>query len=102
MNDGAGESRSNLVTPRAVIGAARGDPPRELGRAFAASLPVGGVDGTLQHRFRGDPRARSIRAKTGTLRHVSALSGYAGTRYAFALFATDYFGADRTAILQRA
>lgn len=44
---------------------------------FTASLPVGGVDGTLDHRMIGSPATRNIRAKTGYINGVSALSGYA-------------------------
>ncbi len=43
---------------------------------YVASLAVGGVDGTLVRRFRKLPRARIVRAKTGTLDDVIALSGY--------------------------
>jgi D-alanyl-D-alanine carboxypeptidase/D-alanyl-D-alanine-endopeptidase (penicillin-binding protein 4) len=37
---------------------------------------VGGVDGTLRKRFRTDSMRRRVRAKTGTLDDVIALSGY--------------------------
>jgi D-alanyl-D-alanine carboxypeptidase/D-alanyl-D-alanine-endopeptidase (penicillin-binding protein 4) len=43
---------------------------------YLAQLSVGGVDGTLHKRFRGELRKRRIRAKTGTLDDVIALSGY--------------------------
>ncbi len=43
---------------------------------FVAQLAVGGVDGTLKHRFRGGHARRLVRAKTGTLEDVAALSGY--------------------------
>jgi D-alanyl-D-alanine carboxypeptidase/D-alanyl-D-alanine-endopeptidase (penicillin-binding protein 4) len=43
---------------------------------FVAHLAVGGVDGTLARRFRNLPAARIVRAKTGTLDDVIALSGY--------------------------
>jgi D-alanyl-D-alanine carboxypeptidase/D-alanyl-D-alanine-endopeptidase (penicillin-binding protein 4) len=52
---------------------------------------VGGVDGTLERRFGGDPAARAIRAKTGTLRHVAALSGYAGDRYVFSILVNNFY-----------
>ncbi len=44
---------------------------------FVAQLAVGGVDGTLKHRFLPFRKQRSIHAKTGTLDRVIALSGYA-------------------------
>jgi len=43
---------------------------------FVAQLAVGGVDGTLHKRFRGELTKRHVRAKTGTLDDVIALSGY--------------------------
>lgn len=54
----------------APVSAALASPPAE---AFLRSLSVGGVDGTLRHRFhqlRGQ-----VQAKTGTLSKVVALSG---------------------------
>jgi len=43
---------------------------------FLASLPIAGADGTLRSRMQDTERF--VRAKTGTLDRVSALSGYAG------------------------
>jgi len=39
-------------------------------------LSIGGVDGTLHGRFRGEHTRRAVRAKTGTLDDAVALSGY--------------------------
>jgi D-alanyl-D-alanine carboxypeptidase/D-alanyl-D-alanine-endopeptidase (penicillin-binding protein 4) len=47
-----------------------------VGPDLVASLPVGGVDGTLAKRWRGHAAAGRIRAKTGTLDKVIALAGY--------------------------
>jgi D-alanyl-D-alanine carboxypeptidase/D-alanyl-D-alanine-endopeptidase (penicillin-binding protein 4) len=43
---------------------------------YVASLAIGGVDGTLETRLRDLPAPRIVRAKTGTLDDVIALSGY--------------------------
>lgn len=48
---------------------------------FVHSLPVAGVDGTLEKRFKGSMGERAVRAKTGLLNGVVALSGYVGRRY---------------------
>jgi D-alanyl-D-alanine carboxypeptidase/D-alanyl-D-alanine-endopeptidase (penicillin-binding protein 4) len=42
-----------------------------------ASLPVGGIDGTLDQRLNDGPATRNIRAKTGRINGVTTLSGYA-------------------------
>lgn len=79
MADGSGLSRYNLVAPDLLIGLldhmARG-PYRDI---WYAALPVAGQDGTLRNRFGGTPAEARIFAKTGTLSHVRALSGYAFT-----------------------
>jgi D-alanyl-D-alanine carboxypeptidase/D-alanyl-D-alanine-endopeptidase (penicillin-binding protein 4) len=46
---------------------------------------VAGVNGTLEHRMRRLPARGSVRAKTGTTDESSALSGYAGARFAFSV-----------------
>lgn len=77
FEDGSGLSRLGLVTPRAIttlLGYLYAGQYRD---AFIGLLPIGGEDGTLAHRFAGWPEARRIHAKTGSLSHVAALSGYA-------------------------
>jgi D-alanyl-D-alanine carboxypeptidase/D-alanyl-D-alanine-endopeptidase (penicillin-binding protein 4) len=46
---------------------------------LAQGLPVAGQSGTLAERFAGTPGVGRIRAKTGTLAGVAALSGWADT-----------------------
>ncbi|MDD5309530.1 MAG: D-alanyl-D-alanine carboxypeptidase/D-alanyl-D-alanine-endopeptidase [Deltaproteobacteria bacterium] len=43
---------------------------------FLSQLAVGGVDGTIDSRYAGPSTKRYVRAKTGTLDDVAALSGY--------------------------
>ena len=52
--------------------------------AFVSSLAIAGIDGTLADHGAGPSRGR-VRAKTGTTMTSSALAGYAGTRYVFAI-----------------
>jgi D-alanyl-D-alanine carboxypeptidase/D-alanyl-D-alanine-endopeptidase (penicillin-binding protein 4) len=77
--DGSGLSRYNLVAPEFLIALLRHmerSPNRDV---FVASLPVAGVDGTLASRMRGTPLQGNVRAKTGTVSNVRALSGYMTT-----------------------
>jgi serine-type D-Ala-D-Ala carboxypeptidase/endopeptidase (penicillin-binding protein 4) len=48
----------------------------EVQPEYVAQLSIGGVDGTLRKRFRSEATRRHVRAKTGTLEDVIALSGY--------------------------
>ncbi|HTP34000.1 MAG TPA: D-alanyl-D-alanine carboxypeptidase/D-alanyl-D-alanine-endopeptidase [Candidatus Acidoferrales bacterium] len=76
LMDGSGLSRLNLVTPATVVKLLRfmyDSPARD---AFLSILPVGAQDGTLSSRFGETPAAGRVHAKTGSLSHVSALSGY--------------------------
>ena len=66
---------------------------------FRDSLPIGGVDGTLARRLRETPAAGNVRAKTGTLAYVNAMSGYlttkSGQTLIFSLMGNDYTGPGR-------
>ncbi|MCW2990784.1 MAG: hypothetical protein JWM73_1378, partial [Solirubrobacterales bacterium] len=80
LYDGSGLSRADQVSPRAVVDllTAMAERP-DVGPVLRASLPVAGRTGTLADRMRGTAAAGRCRAKTGTLRGVSALSGYCDT-----------------------
>ena len=68
----------------------------ELGSEFVTSLAVAGTQGTIGFRMKDTVAERRLRAKTGTLRGVSALSGYvedpAGDTIAFAILVQGYRG----------
>ena len=89
LSDGSGLSRTNRARPSAVVYLLDYMNRSPHATAFRKSLSVGGVDGTLRHRFKTPSCRGRIFAKTGTLRDVSALSGYAegrdGRRYAFSI-----------------
>jgi D-alanyl-D-alanine carboxypeptidase/D-alanyl-D-alanine-endopeptidase (penicillin-binding protein 4) len=77
QRDGSGLSRYNLITPQQITSMLH-----YLYYCFACGpelmtvLPLAGADGTLRARL-GDPATnRKVRAKTGTMTHVSTLSGY--------------------------
>ena len=84
--DGSGLSRLDRLTVDALAGllaAVWSDPV--LRAAFRDTLAVAGRRGTLERRLRGPAVAGRVHAKTGTTRIASALSGYVGERYAFAV-----------------
>jgi len=79
VRDGSGLSRSDLISPEAVVGildAMRRSPNFGV---FLESLPIAGVDGTIRTRMRDTPAQGNLRAKTGTLSMVRSLSGYVRT-----------------------
>lgn len=78
--DGSGLSRRDLVAPDAVVKLLLYASRQPWGAAYEQSLPVSGVDGSLEERFVNTPAGGLIHAKTGTLSHVSALSGYGETK----------------------
>jgi serine-type D-Ala-D-Ala carboxypeptidase/endopeptidase (penicillin-binding protein 4) len=98
--DGSGLSRSDRTSPRDVVtllGELSADP------AFTGSLAVAGRSGTISTRMRGTAAQDRCRAKTGTLRDVSALAGYCttpgGRTLAFA-FLMNYVSPYSARILQ--
>jgi D-alanyl-D-alanine carboxypeptidase/D-alanyl-D-alanine-endopeptidase (penicillin-binding protein 4) len=92
--DGSGLSRQDLVAPRAITKLLEYMAASPRFQAFLDSLPVSGKDGTLADRFRGPPTGGRIHAKTGSMEHVNALSGYmdlpSGERLAFAIIGNNH------------
>jgi len=77
FKNGSGLFDSNRTTAASVVALLRAawrDPT--IQPEFVAQLSIGGVDGTLKHRFRTGHARRLVRAKTGTLEDAAALSGY--------------------------
>jgi len=78
--DGSGVSRRNLITPMQVITLLRYLYRHPYFPEFYDSLPIAGVDGTIGKQMIGTLAQNNVRAKTGTLGHVRALSGYVKTK----------------------
>lgn len=84
--DGSGLSlldRLSASAIAAILVTAWNEP--DLHAAFWNALPVAGAPGTLEHRMLEPPAVGEVRGKTGTTDEASALSGYAGERYAFSI-----------------
>jgi serine-type D-Ala-D-Ala carboxypeptidase/endopeptidase (penicillin-binding protein 4) len=76
FTDGSGLSRTTLVEPDAVVRLLAYMYKSSDRKLWLSLLPIAGADGTLARRFDDRPEARAIHAKTGTLTHVRAISGY--------------------------
>jgi MATE family multidrug resistance protein len=101
IENGAGLSREERISAAqlaAVLALAYRSPFQP---EFLASLPIGGLDGTLRSRFRDAPPG-AVRLKTGHLAGVNAIAGYVtaadGHAYIVVSIANDaradYGGAD--------
>ena len=95
--DGSGGSRYSLVTPTQLTAVLRFMLRSfSLGPEFVASLPIGGLDGTLAGRFEVPLLHSRVRAKTGTMTGVSNLAGYLdqgdGEVFAFAIMMEGFTG----------
>ncbi len=77
--DGSGLSRGNRTNARQVVTLLRAMRESDAASAWLGSLTVAGRIGTLRRRMRGTAAAGRCSGKTGTLRGVSALSGYCTT-----------------------
>ncbi len=77
--DGSGLSRHDLVTPRAFVTLLQYAQKQTWFPAYYDSLPVAGVDGTLNERMKDSGIAGRIHAKTGSVSHVRTLTGFADT-----------------------
>ena len=77
IEDGSGLSRQNRLSPDqmiAVLKNVHGD--WSVFPEFVSAMAIMGLDGTVEDRMVRVNRAHTIRTKTGTLNHVSSLSGY--------------------------
>jgi D-alanyl-D-alanine carboxypeptidase/D-alanyl-D-alanine-endopeptidase (penicillin-binding protein 4) len=77
--DGSGISPMDKISPRALTHLLAYASHQPWGADWRETLPVAGVDGTLDHRFGNSPFKGRMWAKTGTLNEVNALSGYVST-----------------------
>ncbi len=99
--DGSGLSTGNRVPPRSLVAALRiADGSFHFGPELIGALPIAAADGTLEERAEG--AAHRVRAKTGLLTRVTALSGFAdridGGQVVFSVLANGYRGSDQEAM----
>jgi D-alanyl-D-alanine carboxypeptidase/D-alanyl-D-alanine-endopeptidase (penicillin-binding protein 4) len=97
LRNGSGLNDTNRFTPRQLAQLLKVMWDRfPLAPEFLSSVGIAGKDGTLRYRFEGSEAVGRLRAKTGTLENVSALSGYVqsvgGERFAFSVIVNDHPG----------
>src|SRR5258706_156997 len=101
QTDGSGLSRHDLVTPRAIVALLKYAQGQPWFAQYYASLPVAGVDGTLETLMKNTPSAGRIHAKTGSVEHVRTRSGFAetagGRRLIFSFLSNNQGGKDHEA-----
>lgn len=95
--DGSGLSRLNLASADVLVRILRSMSQHPHFSSFFDALPIAGHDGTLEHRLKGTLAENNLRAKTGSLSRVSAISGYLktvdGELLAFSFIANNFLTA---------
>lgn len=100
VGNGSGLNDVNRVTPEQITRVLDAMHRRfDVAPEFIASLATAGASGTITGRFNDSVAVSRLRAKTGSLTGVSALSGYVVTRdeevLAFSVMMNDYEGRAR-------
>ena len=85
IRDGSGLSHINLIPVNEITELLYAVQTEPWYDTFLNSLPVAGISdrfvgGSLRNRMKSEPTAGNVKAKTGSLTAVSALSGYANTK----------------------
>ena len=101
--DGSGLSHYNLVSAELILEVLKYMYYSEPGlyKILVESFPIAGVDGTLAKRMNGTSAENNVKAKTGTITGVSALSGYitsqSGRLIAFSILIENFARGTSTA-----
>jgi D-alanyl-D-alanine carboxypeptidase/D-alanyl-D-alanine-endopeptidase (penicillin-binding protein 4) len=82
---GSGLSMLDRLTARTLAGTLETIAHTPALRPLLATFAVAGATGTLRHRLLGVTGHQLVRGKTGTTDHSSALAGFVGSRFAFAI-----------------
>ncbi len=79
--DGSGLSRYNLTSPQQLVHLLEKiyQSPT-LAPLFIEALPIAGIDGTLKYRMNTSETRGKVKAKTGTMANITALSGFIYTK----------------------
>jgi serine-type D-Ala-D-Ala carboxypeptidase/endopeptidase (penicillin-binding protein 4) len=97
LKNGSGLNDTNRFTARQLATLLQAVWKRfPVASEFVSSLGIAARDGTMRLRMEGTDAAGRLRAKTGTLERVTALSGYVqsigGERFVFSVLVNDWAG----------
>lgn len=101
--DGSGLSHYNLISTSLITELLKYmyEKKPDLYAVLYQSLPIAGIDGTLERRMRYGNVFNNVHAKTGTISGVSSLSGYLknsnANMIAFSILIQNYSGSARLA-----
>lgn len=97
IDDGAGLSRYNLLTPNQLSQLLQYiylHP--SMRHILVEALPIGGIDGTLVERMFSEAKEKRIHAKTGSMTGVTSLAGFIYSRHlgvlSFAIMINGFIG----------
>ena len=93
IRDGSGLSDQDLLTPETIVRVLDRIQRDTAFTTYYNSMPIAGVDGTIDTRMKGTPAEGNVHAKTGTLAKARSLSGYVttadGERLIFSILANN-------------
>ncbi len=97
LKNGSGLNDTNRFTARQIASLLQAVWKKfPVASEFTSSLGIAARDGTMRLRMEGTDAAGRLRAKTGTLDHVTALSGYVqslgGERFVFSVMVNEWNG----------
>lgn len=103
--DGCGLSNYNYLSPALLVDFLKyAYSQTDIFRKLYKSLPVGGVDGTLEHRMKSKSTYRNVHAKTGSFTAINTLAGYLkmknGHEVAFAIMNQNVLSAAKARAFQ--
>jgi D-alanyl-D-alanine carboxypeptidase/D-alanyl-D-alanine-endopeptidase (penicillin-binding protein 4) len=94
--DGSGLSRMDLISAASFVRLLDAMSRQRDFSLWYNALPIAGLDGTLRNRMKSTVAAGNCHAKTGSLSHVSALSGYVtdhdGKTILFSILMNNHLG----------
>ena len=93
FENGSGLSRKTKVKPETILSLLMAIRKHSSSDRLTNSLPISGIDGTIEKRYKTDLLTGRLKLKTGTLDGVSGLAGFitglSGREYAFVFLHND-------------